>query len=129
MPDYQFKHHFTVDEANGLLPHVLSVFERIHALSEDLQQHEKALEELHKRAPGNGGSKTSHEMLTISESITRLMAGLEEQGILIKDVHSGLVDFPHIREDREVLLCWKMGEKEVGYWHEVEAGYRGRHPL
>ncbi len=129
MPDYQFKHHFTVDEANALLPHVLSVFERIHAIGVDLEKHQKALEKLHKKAPGNGGSKKSSELLGLSESVTRLMQGLEDKGILIKDVQSGLIDFPHIREDREVFLCWKMGEKKVAYWHEIETGFKGRQPL
>ncbi len=129
MPDYQFKRHFSVDEANALLPHVLSVFERIQAIGVDLEKHEKALERLHKHAPGNGGSKSSSDLLTLSESITRLMQGLEDEGILIKDVQGGLIDFPHIREDREVLLCWKIGEKKVEYWHEIETGFRGRQPL
>ena len=57
------------------------------------------------------------------------MQGLEDEGILIKDVQGGLIDFPHIREDREVLLCWKIGEKKVEYWHEIETGFRGRQPL
>jgi hypothetical protein len=129
MTDYLFKRHFTVDEANALLPHVLSVFERIHAIGTDLEKHQKAFEKLHAHAPGNGGSKKSSDLLGFSESITRLLQGLEEQGILIKDPQSGLIDFPHIREDREVLLCWKMGEKKVDFWHEVETGYRGRQPL
>ena len=129
MPDYQFKRHFSVDEANSLLPHVLSVFERIQAIGVDLEKHQKALDKLHERAPGNGGSKKSSDLLTLSEAITRLMQGLEEQGILIKDVQGGLIDFPHIREDREVFLCWKMGEKKVAYWHEIETGFRGRQPL
>jgi hypothetical protein len=129
MPDYQFKRHFSVEEANSLLPHVLSVFERIHDIGVDLEKHQKALDKLHERAPGNGGSKKSSELLTLSESITRLMQGLEEQGILIKDVQGGLIDFPHIREDREVLLCWKMGEKKVAFWHEIETGFKGRQPL
>lgn len=129
MPDYQFKRHFSVEEANALLPHVLSVFERIQAIGVDLEKHQKALDKLHERAPGNGGSKKSSDLLTLSESITRLMQGLEEQGILIKDVQGGLIDFPHIREEREVFLCWKIGEKKVAYWHEIETGFRGRQPL
>lgn len=129
MPDYQFKRHFSVEEANSLLPHVLSVFERIHAIGVDLEKHQKTLDKLHERAPGNGGSKKSSDLLTLSESITRLMQGLEDQGILIKDVQGGLIDFPHIREDREVFLCWKMGEKKVAFWHEIETGFRGRQPL
>lgn len=129
MPEHQFQKHFTVAEANALLPHVLSVFERIHALGAELATHQVALESIHERTPGNGGSAASAEMLVISDAITRLMSDLEDKGILIKDVQTGLIDFPHLREDREVLLCWRMGEKSIEFWHEIEAGFRGRQPL
>jgi len=50
-------------------------------------------------------------------------------GVIVKDADEGLLDFPHLREDREVFLCWKKGEKEVKFWHELNAGYKGRQPL
>ena len=124
-----FEKHFTVDEANAMLPHVLSVFERIHALRAELAKSEKHLEKLHKAAPGNGGGKRGSELVGLSDAIVRLMAGLEEKGILVKDVDSGLVDFPHMRDNEEVLLCWRLGEKSVTHWHDLESGFRGRQPL
>jgi hypothetical protein len=54
---------------------------------------------------------------------------LEEAGIVIRDIDRGLIDFPAIREDREVYLCWELGEDEITHWHELDAGYRGRQPL
>ena len=50
-------------------------------------------------------------------------------GILIKDVDTGLVDFPHMREEREVYLCWRLGEPKVEFWHDVDSGFSGRQPL
>jgi hypothetical protein len=124
-----FKKHFSVDEANEMIPHVLSVFEQIHSIREQLGERRDELETVHKAAPGNGGGEKGHELVAMSENVARLVAGLEEKGILVKDIDSGLVDFPHMREEREVFLCWKMGEKSIGFWHELETGFRGRQPL
>ena len=49
--------------------------------------------------------------------------------IVLRDLESGLIDFPSLREGREVYLCWIDGEDEIGFWHELEAGYAGRQPL
>jgi hypothetical protein len=124
-----FTKHFTVDEANEMLPHILSVFEQIHSLREQLSERKDDLERVHKAAPGNGGGDDGAELVNLSESVARLVAGLEEKGILVKDIDTGLVDFPHMREEREVFLCWKLGEKSVGFWHDLETGFRGRQPL
>ena len=47
----------------------------------------------------------------------------------VKDLETGLVDFPARRRDEEILLCWRLGEKTVGYWHSVEGGFAGRRPI
>ena len=57
------------------------------------------------------------------------MGELHELGILVKDLDSGLVDFPCRREDEDVLLCWRLGEEEVAFWHRLEDGYAGRRPV
>jgi len=54
---------------------------------------------------------------------------LEQLGVLVKDLDSGLVDFPALRHGEEVLLCWQVGEDDVAYWHGVEEGFAGRKPL
>ena len=54
---------------------------------------------------------------------------LRPLGVLLKDYFSGLIDFPCWKEDREIYLCWKLGEPEVGHWHELEAGFAGRQCL
>ncbi|MBI3871757.1 MAG: DUF2203 domain-containing protein [candidate division Zixibacteria bacterium] len=112
-----------------MLPHVLSVFERIHALQTELAKSEKQLDKLHHAAPGNGGARKGAELVGLSEAIARLTAALEEKGIFVKDIDNGLVDFPHLRDNEEVFLCWRIGEKTVAYWHDLESGFRGRQPL
>ncbi len=59
----------------------------------------------------------------------RILGALEEAGIVIKDIDRGLIDFPALMDDREVFLCWELGEDEVGYWHDLESGFGGRQPL
>ena len=59
----------------------------------------------------------------------RLLETLEESGIVLRDIDRGLVDFPALSDGREIYLCWELGEDEVAYWHELEAGFGGRQPL
>jgi hypothetical protein len=61
--------------------------------------------------------------------VRRLLGALEEAGIMIRDIDRGLIDFPAIRDEREVYLCWELGEDEITHWHELDSGYRGRQPL
>ena len=51
---------------------------------------------------------------------------LVELGIELKDPNIGLIDFPTLVDGREAYLCWKLGEPEVGFWHELAAGVQGR---
>jgi hypothetical protein len=58
-----------------------------------------------------------------------LVKAIQGTGALLKDLNSGLVDFLTIREGRQVYLCWRFGEDEISYWHEIETGFSGRLPL
>ena len=57
------------------------------------------------------------------------LAELEQQGIILRDPDNGLIDFPCVHGGREVLLCWKLGEDDLGWWHFPEDGFAGRRPL
>jgi len=57
------------------------------------------------------------------------VAALEERDIVLRDLDRGLIDFPSIRAGEEVYLCWIEGEPDIGFWHELDAGYAGRQPL
>jgi hypothetical protein len=52
-----------------------------------------------------------------------------DMGVLIKDINTGLLDFPSIRDDHEVYLCWLYGEERIAFWHEIDAGFAGREPI
>jgi hypothetical protein len=59
----------------------------------------------------------------------RCVEELQQLGLLVKDLDEGLVDFPSLRGDEEVLLCWRLGEDKVAFWHPADEGFAGRRPL
>lgn len=61
--------------------------------------------------------------------LNRLRDELAEIGVELKDYETGLVDFPAKHQSRRVMLCWKLGEEQVGHWHEEDSGFSGRRPI
>jgi hypothetical protein len=128
--------HFTPEEANAALA-------QVRPLAETLVAHRRAqLEALASRArlsariAGNGGDFDPQEPRDLeqevereAEAVTRAVEQLDALGVLVKDLDEGLVDFPALRDGAEVLLCWKVGEDEVAFWHGVDEGFAGRKPL
>jgi hypothetical protein len=128
--------YFTVEEANEAL-------EEVRPLTEELVGHRRALLELQERQSvlttriaGNGGNVEPHELEEVQEQldeevagIARCVARIHEVGALVKDLDDGLVDFPATRDGEDVLLCWRLGEEEIGFWHGLDEGFSGRKPL
>lgn len=128
MRKYTFDHHFTLEEANALLPKLTTLLLQIQENLETLKsQQEKALNTL--RIASTNGEQYKQQEPDALEIIRGLAAKIEDYGCLIKDYSTGLIDFPHILDGREVFLCWKLGEPEIQAWHELDAGYGGRQPL
>ena len=124
-----FEKHFTLEEAQALLPAVRDAFSKIDAIRESLAKHGKDIESLMKASDGNGGGKGSADYLDDILALNSIMSELTREGILIKDLGQGLVDFPCMRDGREVFLCWRVGEDTISYWHELETGFAGRQAL
>ena len=122
-------HYFTVAEANALLPRVKAVISDLLDARQRILDAQPDLWPVLEKALGNGGSKKAGELLVEFERIESSVHALSEMGCILKDINSGLVDFPTIRNGREVLLCWRYDEPEVGFWHDAEAGFAGRQPL
>lgn len=120
--------HFTVAEADALLPTVAPMLAELRTARDRLTDRE-AHEALAEAAPGNGGGNRGRAVGDAFLEVRRLLAGLAELGIVVRDIDRGLIDFPAIRDDREVYLCWERGEQGIGFWHELESGYSGRRPL
>ena len=58
-----------------------------------------------------------------------LLGSIQGLGIVVRDIDRGLIDFPAIRDQREVYLCWELDEERIAFWHDLESGYGGRRPL
>ena len=80
-------------------------------------------------APGNGGGHAGRAAGDAFLELRSAVAAFDEREIVLRDIDRGLVDFPAIRDGREVYLCWVDGEDDIGHWHELDAGYLGRQPL
>jgi hypothetical protein len=79
---------------------------------------------------GGGGMESGSVYVRCLYEIGKLTTELHEIGIELKDYSRGLIDFPAMRDDHVVLLCWQLGEDEqIEWWHEVEAGFAGRQPI
>ena len=120
--------HFTRAEANALLPQLTEMLDRLRDAKDELTDTE-AHEALAGAAPSNGGGEEGHQVGVAFLEVRKLLDTIERSGIVLRDIDRGLVDFPAVRDGREVYLCWELGEDDVGYWHDLDAGYGGREPL
>jgi len=129
---------FTPEEANAALPVVRPAVERLVAARRRLSELELRLAPVRARVAGNGGGLHSGPVSALQEEATdaanRLREALEELdtlGVQVKDPDSGLVDFParYPSDGSTVLLCWRLGEADVSWWHTLEGGFAGRKPL
>jgi hypothetical protein len=128
--------HFTPEEANAALEHVRPLVER---MVEQRRAHLDALErqeQLEQRIRGNGGgippatlADTAAEVDRIARALAQTVDDINTHGAEVKDLDEGLVDFPALRHGETVLLCWKLGEDEIRYWHRIEDGFAGRQEL
>ncbi|HVH51380.1 MAG TPA: DUF2203 domain-containing protein [Gaiellaceae bacterium] len=128
--------HFTPEEANAALDEVRPLVEQMVAYR---RAHVEALarqEELEERIKGNGGgippstlADAAEEVEREARALARTIDEIDEHGAQVKDLDEGLIDFPALRDGETVLLCWKLDEDEIGYWHSVEDGFAGRRPL
>ena len=120
--------HYTVDQANAALPFVVERLERLRSARLQLED-EDAREALGEAAPANGGGAPGRVVSEGFLGLQRAIGELQAMEIVLRDLDRGLVDFPALRDGREVYLCWEEGEDEVCFWHDVDSGYAGREPL
>ena len=129
--------YFTLEQAERLLPEVErslrdALFHRAEA-----QKAQKELSDVAERVRFSGGARIDPDKQVMTRahrdsSITALKKALDDidaLGALIKDLDIGLIDFLTRFEDRDVCLCWKLGEEGIRFWHGAEEGFRGRKPI
>jgi hypothetical protein len=117
---------YSIQEANGLLPHLAPA---LVELREKYEQAQAARREIQIAAAGNGGSQEREELNRLVARVDELLERLEEWDVELRDIATGLVDFPSIVEGDDAYLCWRLGEPEVAWWHRPGEGFTGRQPL
>jgi hypothetical protein len=127
---------FTPEEANEALAEVRPLAERMVAARQELALAQHRQGELVAVIAGNGGGVDTAELAQAAKEVEQLageivaaVQEIQDLGAVVKDVDSGLVDFPAVHRGQDVLLCWRVGEDEVGHWHDLESGFAGRREL
>jgi hypothetical protein len=127
---------FTPDEANAALIDVRPLAEQMVEAKRALDAAQEESDVAARSISGNGGGIPPAELAALHQQLEHratVLAGivseLHELGVQVKDLDSGLVDFPSLRGGEPVLLCWRVGEDEVAFWHGLEDGFAGRQPL
>jgi hypothetical protein len=120
---------FTVAEANQLVPKLKKLLRRLTNHRQQLVSMNPEIQRARDNSENNGGSIQGTRYLTQLVLFSECAQIIEGLGVVIKDLDIGLCDFPHWKDGRVVYLCWKLGEDEVSWWHDVESGFAGRRPL
>ncbi len=128
---------FTLEEAQSLLPLVESLLKRAIESKRAAEETESRITELGRRIHLSGGmrvnvaeaGKQHAELQAHIARVRESLAEIDTIGVQVKDVETGLLDFPCRVDDEVVLLCWRMGETTIEHWHTVEEGFKGRRPL
>jgi hypothetical protein len=127
---------FTLEEANAALVELRPVVERMVEHRKNLTAAQVRQAELVARVASNGGDMVPSDLQELAETIqseadaiTDCAEQINAAGAQVKSLEKGLLDFPAKRGEEDVLLCWKLGEDEIGYWHGIDEGFSGRKPL
>jgi hypothetical protein len=118
--------HYTVETANALLPHLAPT---LVELREKFEEAATIRANLARVALGNGHSDRGSEGQRTLARVAELLERIQEWGLELRDVSTGLVDFPTEIEGRPAYLCWRLGEPEVAFWHSEDDGFQGRRKL
>jgi hypothetical protein len=128
---------FTLDEAQSLLPVLESLLKRAIEGKQAAEEVESKLSELGRRIYLSGGMRVNlpdvaRQRAEVESHLQRVRESISEIdsiGVQVKDLDSGLLDFPFRLDEEIVLLCWRMGETAIEHWHTVDAGFQGRQPV
>lgn len=128
---------FTLAEAQTLLPVVEALLKKAQGAAQRAAEIELEMQALSQRIFLSGGMRVDvvvaarrrAEREKVMQEAKDTLGEFDAIGVQLKDLEKGLLDFPCVVDGKTVLLCWKLGEKEIGYWHFEEDGFAGRKPL
>ncbi len=135
--DATFMKTFSLDEAQTLIPVLESLMKRAMQARETAEGVEEDLQGLSQRIFLQGGmlvpiaqvARRRAEREVAVQQVKDTLQEIDSIGVQVKDIEKGLLDFPCRLGEETVLLCWKMGESEIQYWHTMESGFSGRQPI
>jgi hypothetical protein len=129
--------YFTLAEAEALLPSVERQIRQAVHLKQEHDAAQNAQQEFQRKVAFMGGMQVDRSKLlavraksdaTVSR-LNEILAEVNDLGVQVKDLDTGLIDFPTFYHGDEVLLCWKLGEDAIRYWHNLTEGFRGRREI
>ena len=130
------RRHFTLEEANELLPWLAETLSGLMPVREELAERQQELLVLLRQRQSNGAYSKESQTVDLQRTVDRLTNQLQgrlreisQRGIIVRDLSRWLVDFPSYRDGREIMLCWIRGELDIAYWHETNAGFSSRQPI
>lgn len=140
MSDALSRRYFSVDEANAMIEELECVFGRMAQMKVQVRMAYTRLDEAgfapagddFDPFPADAGADIVNDLTTLRTLIDALRSevnALRDSGCVVKDIDEGIVDWHATKGDREVCLCWKLGEKRIAFWHDPEAGFAGRRPI
>lgn len=124
----EFHKHYTLEEARALLPEVRRWLHRLTELRGQFEKANQGLAAALETGADCGGKEVNRSLRTLV-ALKDVLEEFRVREIQVKDLKRGLVDFPAVRESREVFLCWEQGEEDIEFYHELDAGYAGRQRL
>jgi hypothetical protein len=129
--------YFSLTEAERLIPDVEKAIRNAILVKTSYSQVGMELEKFSERIQMMGGSRINRDEIialreqreTLANSLRQAIGSIHEFGCQVKDLDIGLIDFPTLYKGQEVLLCWKLGETGISWWHGLEEGFGGRKPI
>ena len=129
--------YFTLAQARRKLPEVASAIRDGMDAKKVLEAAEKEHRAMLERIMFSGGTAVNHAAAinvrarkeASTGTLKHVLKTLEQIGCLVKDLDVGLIDFPALYRGKEVYLCWRMGESDIGYWHATDEGFAGRRAI
>ena len=126
--------HFTLQEAERLLPKIEKALREALTLKSDYEKAEAELEGVSHRIEMTGGVLVDREHLMAQKTrrdfsavrLKQVLDAIQQCGCVVKDIDIGLIDFPTLFRGEQVCLCWKLGEPGIEFWHGLNEGFQGR---
>ena len=125
---FRYSKHYTLEEARALLPQLRRELERLAQLRQQLEQLDDRLGTMLKEGCDVGGEQVNLWVRCLAEAKS-IVVEFKSREIQIKDIERGLIDFPSLRQGREIFLCWEKDEGDIEFWHDLDTGYGGRERL